>query len=359
MCDQCNTADRLAMIQAARIAADEIAGRYLRLRLHKVYDLGDSNGFDRAVSNLAGLLRAKVSDTDEDAVRAAVGVLDVNWSSTTAAQRRDLISRALTAAGRKTAAIPAKIQVVFDDAADEVVRATRTMARRDQKLAISADFNSMDKRVIKHLKKSQSNFVSDEYGRRHEVFGMEARRIVSDGLESGLGRDDIARNLQKAAKKTLASKGSPYWDVVAGAFVGRGRSFAQLSAYHEARIDRYLFEAVLDEVTTDTCRFFHGKAFSVDRGIKLFEAVEENPDDIKNLNPWVRTGKNDSGEKVLYVSKNDQRIPIATVASSSVGTRDEIGSFRGGRSEQELMDLGISFPPLHGLCRSTTTSLGV
>ncbi len=358
MCGRRNTDSRLALIHEARIAADEIVEQYLRHRLHKAYDLSDSSGFDRAVANLAGLLRAKASDTDKDAVRAAVGVLEVDWPSTTAAQRRDLISSALKAASRKTAAIPTKIQAVFGDAAEEVVRSTRVSARRDQKLAIGVDFNAMDKRVIKHLKTSQSYFVRDEYGRRHDAFSMEAKRIVSDGLESGLGRDDIASDLKKAAKRTLAGKGSPYWDVVAGAFIGRGRSFAQLSAYREARIDRYLFEAVLDEVTTDTCRFFHGKTFSVDRGIGLFEQVEQSPEDIKDLNPWVRTGKNDAGEKVLYVSKNDQRIPIATVVSTGVGTRDEIGTFRGGRSEQELMDLGLSFPPLHGLCRSVTTILG-
>ena len=71
--------------------------------------------------------------------------------------------------------------------------------------------------------------------------------MVADGLEAGLGRQDIAQDLARAATSTLAGRGKPYWEVVAGSFIGQGRSFGNLSAFAEAGLDRYVFEAVLDE----------------------------------------------------------------------------------------------------------------
>ena len=357
MCVACSTADDLHLVVRAREAADEILERYLRVRLNKAFDLGSARGFDRAVGKLASLLGASAADSDDAAVRAALGVLDVDWTGTTAGQRRTLIGRALEAAGRRTAAVPRAVQAVFGDAATEVVQATRDAARRGQGLAIAADFNALDKRIVRHLASSQANYVRDEYGRRHEAFGERARQIVADGLEAGLGREDIARDLERAARDVIAGRGSFYWEVIAGSFVSRGRSFAQLSSYAEAGIDRYIIEAVLDEHTTEICRFLHGKTFSVDSGLRTFEQVEAEPDLVKDITPWVREAIDpDTGRKVLFVERGDSRIPVAEVTRSAVGTRDDRGEFARGLSERDLANLGISFPPYHGLCRSTTVA---
>ena len=354
MCGTCAIADEHALIAEAREFADRLLGRYLRVRVAKGMNLGTPTGFDQAVAGLARLLRASATSTDHAAVKAAVEVLDVDWHRTTAEQRRTLIAHALEAAGRKTKAVPDKVQAVFDTAATEVVRATRDSARRDQQLAIAADFNAIDERVIRHLRTSQANTVRDEYGRRHEAFGERARQIVADGLEAGLGRDDIARDLEAAAKTVIAGRSSFYWDVVASSFIGRGRSFAQLSAYAEASITRYEIIAVLDEVTTPICRFLHGKTFSVSRGLGLFEQVEAAPDRIKELNPWVReTLDSETGKRSLTVERGGKRISIADIVRSGVGARDDRGDFAQGLGENALGDLGIGLPPFHALCRSS------
>lgn len=357
MCVRCATADDLALVAEARDVADALLGRYLRLDVAKAMNLGTPGGFDRAVVRLARLLQGRAADSDHAAVKAAVEVLDVDWHRTTVEQRRSLISRALEASGRKTKDVPAKVQTVFGNAATEVVRATRDGARRDQKLAIGADFNAVDQRVIRHLRSSQANYVRDEYGRRHDAFGEEARRIVSEGLESGLGRDDIAEDLAEAAKGIIAGRSPAYWDVVAGSFVGRGRSFSQLSAYAEAAVTRYRIVAVLDEVTTPTCRFLDGKTFSVSRGLELFDRVEANPDSIEELNPWVRdTVDPATGKRSLSIDRGGERYSIADIVRSGVGARDDRGEFSRGLGERELGDLGIGFPPYHGLCRTTTVA---
>ncbi|RME73708.1 MAG: head morphogenesis protein, partial [Planctomycetota bacterium] len=196
-----------------------------------------------------------------------------------------------------------------------------------------------------------------EYGRRHDAFGERARQIVAEGLEAGLGREDIARDLERAARDVIAGRGSFYWEVVAGSFVSRGRSFAQLSSYAEAGIDRYLIEAVLDERTTEICRFLHGKTFSVSAGLRTFDRVDAEPDLVKELTPWVREAVDpDSGRKVLYIERGDDRTRVAEVTRSGLGTRDDRGEFARGLSERDLANLGISFPPYHGLCRTTTVA---
>ena len=357
MCVTSGTADDLCLIVRSREAADEILERYLRVGIRKAFDLGSARGFDRAVGRLAALLGARSAESDDAAVRAALGALDVDWATTTAAQRRTLISRALEAAGRRTATVPRAVQVVFGDAATEVVQATRDAARRGQALVIAADFNALDRRIVRHLTSSQANFVRDEYGRRNDAFGERARQIVADGLETGLGREDIAADLERAAQDVLAGRSSFYWEVVAGSFVSRGRSFAQLSSYAEAGIDRYLIEAVLDERTTEICRFLHGKSFSVATGLRTFERVDAEPDLIKDLTPWVREAIDpQTGAKTLFVERGDERVRVADVTRSAVGTRDDRGEFGRGLSERDLANLGISFPPYHGLCRTTTVA---
>ena len=357
MCVVCSTAEDLRLVHAAREAADEILDRYLGVRLRKAFDLGSPRGFDRAVARLATLLGSKAATSDDAAVRAAVAVLDVDWASTAPGQRSTLISQALEAAGRRTAAIPRALSAPFGDAANEVVAATRDAARRGQGLAIAADFNALDRRIVQHLSTSQANYIRDEYGRRNEAFGERARQIVSDGLEAGLGREDLARDLEAAARDVITGRGSFYWETVAGSFVSRGRSFAQLSSYAEAGIDRYLIEAVLDERTTEICRFLDGKTFTVATGLQTFEQVEAEPDRISEVAPWVREAIDpDTGRKVLFVERGDSRVPLAEVTRSAVGTRDDRGDFSRALSERDLESLGISFPPYHGLCRSSTVA---
>lgn len=345
------------VIASARAAADQILKGCFRIDVRKAMDLGSPRGFDRAVARLASLLRARTRVSDDAAVRAAVSVLDVDWSTTSARERRTLIGRALEAAGRRTRDVHRSVQAILGDAANEVVNATRAAARRQQRLAISADFNALDQRITAHIASSQANFVRDEYGRRHDAFSADARRIVAEGLDAGLGRDDIARALERAAQTVIAGRSSFYWDVLAGSFVARGRSFAQLSAYAEAGIERYIIEAVLDERTTDICRFLHGKSFSVARGLAAFDRVEANPDAIKELTPWVREATSAGAERrALYVERGERRVPIAEVAHSAAGSRDDRGTFAHGLTERQLMDLGVGFPPYHGLCRTTTVA---
>jgi SPP1 gp7 family putative phage head morphogenesis protein len=329
----------------------------LLVRVTKRWDLGTPRGFDRAVAELAAKLRRVAALPESDAVREALAVLDVDWRRTTPAQRHRLMTTALDAARRRTAIVPDRIVATLGEAADEVVAATRDHARRAQGLSIAASFNALDRRIIQHVVASEANYVRDEYGRRQEAFSQEARRIVTEGLEAGLGRDDIAQALERAAGNVLEGQRSFYWDVVASSFIGRGRSYAQLSAYEEAGVERYRFEAVLDERTTEICRFMHGRTFEVRHGLELFARVESEPARLIELAPWVREATDrETGRKLLYVNRGGERESVALVTRSAMGTRDDVGDFDRGRSTEELVGLGLILPPVHALCRSVSVA---
>lgn len=357
MCETCATADAGLLVARAREAADEVIERLLRIPVRKAMDLSTPRGFDRAVASLATRLRRSTAETDGDAVRAAIEILDVDWKATTATQRRNLVAQALEAVGQSTSGIVQAVSAQFGEAADEVVSATRDHVRSAHRLGIAAEFNAVDQRITRHLVSSQANFVRDEYGRRLDELGAEARRVVAEGLEAGLGRQEIAADLARAASSALVTRPAFYWEVVAGAFISNGRSLAQMSAYAEAGIQRYMIEAVLDERTTEICRYLHGKEFEVGAALQRFDRIERlaSPEDIKSEAPWVREAIDlETGTKFLYVERDGARTRIAEVARSAVGTSDDPGEFRRGRDSAELMDMGVSFPPYHGLCRSTT-----
>ena len=132
-----------------------------------------------------------------------------------------------------------------------------------------------------------------------------ARDVVASGLERGLGRKEIAGELEEAVSRAIQGKSPFYWEVVAGAFMATGRSYAQISSYAEAGIDRYRIVAVMDAHTTPLCRFLNGRTFSVATALDRFDAIDalENPEDIKNALPWGRQARDrETGEMHIYVS---------------------------------------------------------
>ncbi|MBK7537549.1 MAG: head morphogenesis protein [Myxococcales bacterium] len=348
----CEAAD-LLLVSKAKRAAEVVLGGILRLPVAKVTDLSTPAGFDQAVAVLAAKLRRAASGAEAAAVREAIRALDVDWRRTSASDRSRLVAAALAAARRATAAVPPRIEVPLSAAANSIVAATRDHARRAERLSIRAEFNALDRRITAHIVSSQGNFVRDEYGRRVDAFGASARQIVASGVDQGLGRADIGQALQAAARAELIERAPFYWEVVAAAFTGQGRSFAQLSAYAEAGIKRYQIEAVLDEATTPICRYLHGKSFAVAEAVSRFERVEHlsSPEDIKRELPWVRQARHEpTGRTRLYVDGRAGRVDLAEMKGEGAS------AFRALVSDQALSDLGVGFPPYHGLCRTVVVS---
>jgi SPP1 gp7 family putative phage head morphogenesis protein len=208
------------------------------------------------------------------------------------------------------------------------------------------------------VRRSETHFIRDQYGRRADELSERARDIVAGGLEQGLGRDDIAEDLSTALTAATGQRRA-YWQLVATNFANRGRTYTQLVAFDEADIERFRFEAVLDQVTSEVCRFMHGREFTVEHARRRFEAVEQAPDpeQVSELQPWMQTGRDDAGNQVLYFERGGRRHLVAQVDQGAVGRSDEVGRYSQAMSNDELIAAGVTVPPLHGHCRSTIVAV--
>jgi SPP1 gp7 family putative phage head morphogenesis protein len=315
-------------------------------------------GFLRIVDQVAGELRRASQGAEAEAVRRAIAQLDVNWPGLTEDQRL----RIVRAANQAIASVPPQIQFrvnrILGREASQVVRGTRRSLKERFDLPIAADLTRTDVRIARFVAGSQLNFIRDEYGRRQEDFSEKARQVVSQGIAQGLGRDDISRALGAAFRDTAMNRSAFYWDVVASAFVGRARSAAEIVSYAEAGIAYYIIEAVLDEVTTDICRYLHGKRFSVSVAMGQLERAERlrNPEDIKQAQPWLRVRQDRRGNRAIFVptAQGDLRVAVVADSAERKGLKDARGTFRAGLSASRLETVQVGPPPYHGLCRTST-----
>lgn len=316
-------------------------------------DLSTPTGFDRAVVLLASQLRRAAAGDERAAVAAAMGVLDVDWLDTNAAQRRRLVSESMEAAGKHLGLVPAKIEAKIGESMPDVFRAGRRDARKTTRSPkVGIKLKAVDEKAIRAIQKSAGLFVTDAMGVRVDAFGEEAREIINRGIRAGTGRAELGVQLEAAAVGKLTSRGSSYWEVVAGAYTGRGRTWSQLLGYREAGIRRYRIDSVLDRATTQICRMLHGRTFAVGDGLGILRREPSTPEAIKKQNPWGKIGKA-GGKSVIYVDGTSGRVRLATIEEPGVGADDQ-GSFSGELNEKGLIDAGVGFPPYHGLCRSTT-----
>jgi hypothetical protein len=158
----------------------------------------------------------------------------------------------------------------------------------------------------------------------------------------------------------LVERAPFYWETVVASFISQGRSSAQMSSYAEASIRQYRIEAVLDEQTTNICRYLHGKTFSVADALQRFDRIEtlDDPETIKQAMPWVHESSDpETGRARLYVDGGGGRTDPVEIMWSAMGTCDDRGDFRALASDSALNEVGIGFPPYHGLCRSTTLAV--
>jgi SPP1 gp7 family putative phage head morphogenesis protein len=315
-------------------------------------------GFLRIVDQVARALRRASQGAEADAVRRAIDQLDVDWPHLTDADRMRIVRAANEAIAGVPPAIMPKVHEVLDLEAGRVVRRTRRSAKQTFSLNISSDFTRTDERIAQFVARSQTNFIRDEYGRRQVAFSEKARQIVSRAIAQGLGRDEISRQLREAFRNTTVSRSAFYWDVVASAFVGRARSLAEVSSYADAGINHYIIVAVLDEVTTDICRFLHGKRFSVAASMAQFARIERlrDPERIKHEQPWLQVRQDRRGNRVIVVptERGDVRVAVVEDSAERKRAKDELGRFRNGVSTAKLEAVNVGPPPFHGMCRSTT-----
>lgn len=108
---------------------------------------------------------------------------------------------------------------------------------------------------------------------------------------------------------------------------------------------------------TEECRFMDGQVLTIDGALRNIaaaeKATEKDPEAIRDVAPFVRSGKDDDGNRILYVTRGGERDVLARVERPAVGEKDQRGIYSNAVDSAGLEARGVSLPPIHELCRST------
>lgn len=344
--------DRLLLLSLGRQAVDDILQAH-GIVLEKAIDPLTTRGYTTIVGQLQASLVKATRGAEDRAIRAAINKLDVDWVNMSAAGRDRVVAASKVALDKMIPVNVPKIEKTLAISAKRLLPDVRkrTIDRFGLK-GIAPSLTARDKHTEKVIAESGSFFVRDRYGKINDRMGKRARGVVAAGIARGLGSDEITDDLIDAFGKV----GQPesYWGVVSNAFVQRGRTATQMRALDDAGIERYIWESVLDEATSDICRFLHGKSFSVKKAnARIDKALSAKPGSIKDIQPWISMGRKRDGGMAMFAKVGGRRRRVADVRVSAVGRADAIGEYPAAVSDAALEQLGVSAPPAHGNCRST------
>lgn len=334
---------------------DELIDYVYGVNLNKILDPTKKGDYEKIVRRLGAALRKANAGEEAKALRKALQRLDVDWPNMTGKQRNEVIKAASAAFNP----LPGKTLPNMNDGLNlsgrKTVKGAKLGSKKEYSLEIATSFTAVDKSITKTMSQQQINFIRDEYGRRQVGFSKSARSIVADGLEQGLGRVDIAEELSQQLTAKGVRRNRWYWELISATFTNRSRTYGQLTSFQDAQIQRYVFEAVMDEATTEICRFMDRKTFEVSTAMQVYQDLDSlaDPEDVKFSTPWVTTSRNKDGDQVLsYKQPSGRRRTVAQVQSPGFGGLKP-GSYSGGLDPAALSRAGIMMPPLHGFCRST------
>lgn len=343
-------------LQLGAEAADEVLTTVFGIRSAVRKDNSDptsKKGFEKILRGMIGELFRVAQPHEQAALQQALHALDVNWAGMTPTE----ITEALDEAGKAFGGVPKLlVQPVIETLTKQgvaMVTASKAAVAGRYDLPIAASFNTVDQKVIDHAASSQAFYIKDEFGKRQAAFSTIARQIVARGLEDGLDKHAIGKDLAAAAGAAMVNRSESYWTMIASVFATRSRTWGTLSSFEEGGIERYEISATLDEVSCDVCRFMDGQSFEVASAVGAFQrvAASEDPEAVAKLQPFMHVGMSASGDKGLFYGSGDSRVAVARVSDSAVGQKDALGTFSHAMGGKELEKNGLGSPPFHPECR--------
>ncbi len=314
----------------------------------------DDDDFVEILGILAAELKRATENQEALTISRFLDKLDVAWATLSAAAIDRIVAGAAAVIEGSVEKIIPRTSPIFRAAAQAIIPATKRFVIENHQLQISGSLSAADKETGRALLRQQALYIRDEFGRRAGMAAARARQIVADGIEVGLGQQDIADRLTADITLRQVGRSREYWEGIATAFSNRARTSTQLNAFEEAGITHYRFVAVLDERTTDICRMLDGKVWTVASALRLQRETEklDSAEDIKDVQPWVHRGR-EGDRDILYYNRKGVRHRVAYINESAVGRQNATGVFSGQLSDDELEAAGIMVPPLHHKCRST------
>jgi len=229
-------------------------------------------------------------------------------------------------------------------------------SRRAKLFGIPESFTQPDAASIRRLNGNMPFFVSDDYGRRVDVFvERDALSILQGGQRLGLDDQVIGARLHTALAARVTGRTAAYFSNLSSISVVRSSTYGQLTGYKDAKIARCEWVAVMDGATCNICRFLHGEVFDVGQTLSQIQGASapgRPPDQaIMADMPFYR-----EFQGAIHVAPTERGGPVgvmlASVDQSAVGRDNARGQFTTVTSPQTAG--ATKSPPAHGLCRCLT-----
>lgn len=320
-----------------------------RVLTHKANPLSPE-ALDADVARLSGRLQVIASQEASAITREAMEWLDWEWGDATEAKwaRTEAGLRAVYSSPSQRMILAQRVNVarVLSGIVSRTNRATARLP--NVRNTLGATLRLPDREIARRLSQHHGFFVRDQYGRISPSLAAQARPIIERGLDRGLGRADIARQLRETMRGGLAMPG--YWQTVAANAGVRARSYAAGATMRLAGIRFYRISAILDEATTETCLMLHDKLMPIDGAMALQDRLinDPNPEGVYWHTPFV----SDAGDELAVEFPDGTRNVIAHVDQRGSGT-GEPGSYSRVLSGQDMVSTAVGFPPYHHNCRTT------
>lgn len=312
-----------------------------------------------AAAQLATALREHDRTLSAPALTRYLERLDVPWHTLTAAQTTALLTeaRGFLAQASGAALLPAW-QRTIDVAVTDLARRTKASVREAYAPSVQTSLAQPELAAVAQIGDQSGFFLRDALGRRSDDLTRRGRSIVQAGLREGLGRKDIARQLEEQLPDLWQGRGAGYATAVASVATQRARVATEIHTYREAGIEQLVITAVLDERTTIACRLMHGQILSVSGCVAHLNRVAaiENPEDIYTANPFMEI-KRDQETGKRYMQTRTTGVRFAEVLRSGYGTRDDRGSGAYSKAGNQMFAANVGPPPYHFRCRTTTEPL--
>lgn len=312
------------------------------------------SGFDRLVRALATAMRGEAAGVTRAAVNAAADILDRDWTRLSAEDREKVFARAGQEILTRWVAGATQIAAPVQRHVGGAIAATRQATARAHQLSIPDVFSARDLAASSFAGVSNGFFLRTSGGAIVSgAADRTARGIVAQSIEGAWSRQDTGKEMRKALAGSVARSEQAYLEMVSSVAIARARTFSTLRSFLDAGITSFKIVAVLDEVTSDICRLMHGRTFEVEQVLQRFADVQAAPlGDVAELQPFIRQGRTESGERVLYAQTSAGRTHLATIVRSGVGQIDDVGEFARRASTARVQALGCCSPPFHPHCRT-------
>jgi len=356
----------VTIAQYFNLSGDAVATVLERFVKAKGPSINTPEGVDGFVDSLAADLLKATEEKNEAGLRAALRTIEKNKNMITAEEHARLAKLIANNWANAVAGIEntTGYVIALQDGGMAAVAAARqaTIEEYGWEKAISFAPNLSDESAIIEMAGNRGFFVKDAYGLREGRTARKAQSIMSGMLKQGLGREEMAVALQDQLGDYMKREDLNYWTTVADNHITRTRSWGNLSSMADAGLWTFTVEAVLDEATTDICRFMHGKEISIPQTQSLMLNADAAPRHMDKVNPFMRSKGGPGGTTILQVPHwkgNKQTFKtVATAKETGFGIPNATGKWNTKIGGADMPANGIGAPPYHHRCRSTLIPTG-